>query len=153
MRVLRIGLGAVGGLLLAYGGFRLLHGLPLPTLLVLGGWLLAALVIHHGLLSPAVLALGAALRRLPDRVRGYVQAALIMTAAVTVIALPLIIRQFSQPVAKAMLLQHYGANLALLIGVIALGTSIAYAIRVARDRQDRHTPSPREGGSGSGSAP
>lgn len=142
MKPLRIGLGAVGGLLLAYGAFRLLHGLPLPTLLVLGGWLLAALVIHHGLLSPAVLAVGAALRGLPDRARGFVQAALIMTAAVTVIALPLIIRQFSQPAAKAMLLQHYGPNLALLIGVIALGTSIAYAIRVARDRTPRPSGGP-----------
>ena len=142
MKPLRIGLGAVGGLLLAYGAFRLLHGLPLPTLLVLGGWLLAALVIHHGLLSPAVLAVGAALRGLPDRARGFVQAALIMTAAVTVIALPLIIRQLSQPAAKAMLLQHYGPNLALLIGVIALGTSIAYAIRVARDRTPRPSGGP-----------
>ena len=134
MRPLRIGLGAVGGLLLAYGAARLLHGLPLPTLLVLGGWLLAAMVIHHGLLSPAVLAVGAAVRAVPDRARGFVQAALIMVAAVTVIAIPLIIRQFSQPVSKAMLLQQYGVNLALLVVIIALGTLIAYAIRVARER-------------------
>ena len=135
MKPLRIGLGAVGGLLLASGAFRLLHGLPLPTLLVLGGWLLAALVVHHGLLSPAVLAAGAAVRGIPDRARGFVQAALIMVAAVTVIAIPLIIRQFSQPASKAMLLQHYGGNLALLVGIIALATLIAYAIRVARDRK------------------
>ena len=135
MKLLRIGLAVVGGLLLAYGAARLLHGLPLPTLLVLGGWLLAALIIHHGLLSPAVLAVGAALRPIPDRARGFVQAALIMVAAVTVIAIPLIIRQFSQPASKAMLLQHYGGNLALLVGIIALATLIAYAIRVARDRK------------------
>ena len=135
MKLLRIGLGVVGGLLLTYGAARLLHGLPLPTLLVLGGWLLAALVVHHGLLSPAVLAAGAAVRGIPDRARGFVQAALIKVAAVTVIAIPLIIRQFSQPASKAMLLQHYGGNLALLVGIIALGTLIAYAIRVARDRK------------------
>ena len=134
MKALRIGLGAAGGLLLAYGAARLLHGLPLSTLLVLGGWLLAALVIHHGLLSPAVLAIGAAVRPIPDRARGFVQAALIMVAAVTVIAIPLIIRQFSQPASKAMLLQQYGGNLLLLVVIIALGTLIAYAIRVARDR-------------------
>ena len=134
MKLVRIGLGVVGGLLLAYGAARLLHGLPLPTLFVLFGWLLAALVIHHGVLSPAVLAVGAALRSLPDRARGFVQAALIMVGAVTVIAIPLIIRQFSQPPVKAMLLQQYGINLAVLVGIIALGTLIAYAIRVARDR-------------------
>ncbi len=134
MKLVRIVLGVVGGLLLAYGAGRLLHGLPLPTLFVLAGWMLAALVIHHGVLSPAVLAVGAALRSLPDRARGFVQAALIMVGAVTVIAIPLIIRQFSQPAGKAMLLQHYGINLAVLVGIIALGTLIAYAIRVARDR-------------------
>ena len=62
MKPLRIGLAVVGGFLLAYGAARLLHGLPLPTLFVLAGWMLAALVIHHGVLSPAVLAVGAALR-------------------------------------------------------------------------------------------
>ena len=65
------------------------------------------------------------------------QAALIMTAAVTLIAIPLILRQFSQPVSKAMLLQPYGINLAVLLGIIALGTLIAYAVRVARDRSRR----------------
>ena len=134
MKVLRIGLGVIGGLLLAYGAGRLLLGLPLATLLVLGGWLLAVLLLHHGVLQPLVLAVGAGLRAIPDRVRGFVQAALIMVAAVTVITIPLIIRQFSQPASKAMLLQQYGGNLALLVGIIALGTLIAYAIRVARDR-------------------
>jgi len=134
MTLVRIVLGGIGGLLLAYGAGRLLHGLPLPTLFVLGGWLLAALVVHHGVLSPAILAAGAAVRAIPDRARGFVQAALIMAAAVTVIAIPLIIRQFSQPASKAMLLQQYGGNLALLMGIIALGTLIAYAMRVARDR-------------------
>jgi len=135
MMPLRIGLAVVGGLLLAYGAARLLHGLPLPTLMVLGGWLLAALVVHHGVLSPGVLAVGAAVRPVPDRVRGFVQAGLIMVAAVTLIAIPLMFRQFSQPAGKAMLLQHYGINLLVLWGVIGLGTAIAYAIRVSRDRK------------------
>ena len=135
MKTIRIVLGVVGGLLIAYGAARLLHGLPLPTLLVLGGWLLAVLVIHHGLLAPAVLAVGAGLGRLPDRVRGFVQAGLIMVAAVTVIAIPLIFRQFSQPASKAMLLQRYGINLLVLWGLIVVTTMIAYALRVVRDRK------------------
>ena len=99
------------------------------------GALLAALVVHHGVLSPGVLAVGAAVRPVPDRVRGFVQAGLIMAAAVTLIAIPLMIRQFSQPAGKAMLLQHYGINLLVLWGGIVLGTAIAYAIRVSRDRK------------------
>lgn len=135
---------AVGGVLVAlYGILRLLVSLPPGMLMLLGVWLVAAILIHHGVLSPAVLAVGWILRRLvPDRARTFVQAGLIMSAAVTVIALPLIYRQFSQPPSKAMLLQHYGLNLALLLGGIAVGSLVAYAIRVARD----HQRSPRRTG-------
>lgn len=134
MKVLRIVLGVVGGLLLAYGAGRLLLGLPLATLVVLGTWLLAALLLHHGVLQPLVLAVGAGLRAIPDRVRGFVQAALIMVAAVTVIAVPLIIRQFSQPPSKAMLLQHYELNLTVLVAIVVVSVVIAYVIRGARER-------------------
>jgi hypothetical protein len=135
VRAVRIVLGVVGGLLLLYGAIRLGHGLPPPVLFVLVGWLAAAVIIHFGVLSPLVVAIGAALRRfVPDRGRAFVQAGLIMGATVTVIAIPLILRQHSQPPAKAMLLQNYGVNLLILLVVIAVGTSVAYAIRVARDR-------------------
>ena len=135
MKTARIVLGVVGGVLLLYGVVRLVHGLPGATLLVLIGWLAAAVIIHLGVLSPLVLAVGAVLRRLvPDRGRAFVQAGLIMAAAVTVIAVPLMLRQFSQPPEKAMLLQDYRVNLLVLLVIIAVGTSVAYAIRVARTR-------------------
>ncbi len=40
----------------------------------------------------------------------------------------------SQPAVKAMLLRNYGANLSLLIGIIAVVSLVLYAVRVARDR-------------------
>ena len=59
--------------------------------MALGVWLLAALLIHDGLLSPAVVSLGSLLRRFfPHRGRRYLQAALLMGALVTVVALPMI---------------------------------------------------------------
>jgi hypothetical protein len=135
VRAVRIALGVLGGLAIGYGGWRLLHGLPPPLLLLLGGWLLAAVAIHHGVLSPAVLAVGAGLRRyVPDRARGFVQGGLMVAAAVTIIAVPLILRQGSQPTGKAMLLADYRVNLLVLLAGIAVGTLIAYAVRVARDR-------------------
>jgi hypothetical protein len=142
MRVARIVLGVVGGLLLLYGAIRLGHGLPPPMLFVLVGWLAAAVIIHLGILSPLVVAVGAALRRIvPDRGRALVQAGLIMGATVTVVAIPLILRQHSQPPAKAMLLQDYRINLLVLLVIIAVGTSVAYAIRVVRDRAAQRTES------------
>ncbi|MDN5803650.1 MAG: hypothetical protein L0H26_03535 [Microlunatus sp.] len=134
MTALRVALGIAGGLLLGYGAVRLVQGLPPSMLVLLGAWLVGAILIHHGVLSPAVLAIGAVLRRVPERARAFLQAGLIMAGAVTVIAVPLMVRQFTQPPRKAMLLQHYGVNLALLLGVVVIGSLVAYAIRVARDR-------------------
>jgi hypothetical protein len=136
MKAWRIILAVGGGLVASYGIIRLLVSLPPAMLLLLGIWLVAAILIHHGVLSPAVLAVGRLLRRfVPDRARTFVQAGLIMAAAVTVIGLPLAFRQFSRPPSKAMLLQHYGSNLILLLGGIAVGSLVAYAIRVAHDHR------------------
>jgi len=135
MRVWRIVLGVVGIGLGAYGISQLLTQLPRQTLVLLALWLIAALIIHDGLLSPAVIGVGAALRRyIPDRGRRYLQFGLIMAAMVTVIAVPLIYRAHTQPPAKALLLQDFGINLTVLFAVIGGGTLIAYAMRVARDR-------------------
>jgi hypothetical protein len=49
-------------------------------------------------------------------------------------AIPMIFLRGSQPRAKALLLRNYGANLTLIIGMIAVITLILYAIRVTRDR-------------------
>jgi len=135
MKAVRIALGVVGGLLISYGVVRLVHGLPGPMLALLSGWVLAVLLIQFVILAPLVLSVGAALRPLPDRGRAFIQAALIISGLVTIIAIPLMLRQFTQPPAKAMLLQDYRLNLLFLVVVIAAGTSIAYAVRVARDRR------------------
>ena len=135
MRVWRIVLGVVGIGTGTYGISQLLTQIPRQTLMLLALWLIAALIIHLGLLSPAIVGVGAALRRyVPDRGRRYLQFGLIMAAMVTVIAVPLIYRAHTQPPAKALLLQDFGINLTVLLAAIGSGTLIAYAVRVARDR-------------------
>jgi hypothetical protein len=127
---------AIAGISLGlFGVFRLVTEIPAHNLLVLVLWMLAALAIHDGVLSPAVVTVSSALRRhVPDRGRRYLQIALIMGALITVIAIPMIFLRGSQPAAKALLLRNYGANLSLLIGIIAVITLALYAVRVARDR-------------------
>jgi hypothetical protein len=135
MKAWRIILAVVGIGLATYGIGQLLTQIPRPTLALLALWLIGALIIHDGLLSPAVVGVGAALRRyVPDRGRRYLQFALIMAAIVTVIAVPMIYRAHTHPPAKALLLQDFGINLTVLLAAIGCGTLIAYAIRVARDR-------------------
>ena len=93
MRIWRIVLGVVGIGTGTYGISQLLTQVPRQTLMLLALWLIAALIIHDGLLSPAIVGVGAALRRyVPDRGRRYLQFGLIMAAMVTVIAVPLIYR-------------------------------------------------------------
>ncbi len=127
---------AVAGILLGLFGLgRLLTEIPGYSLKWLAVWLVAALLIHDGILSPVVIGVGWFLRQhVPDRGRRYLQAALIMAAMVTVIAVPMIYRRDSQPVSKAILNQNFGANLTLLLGIIAGATLLGYAIRVARDQ-------------------
>ncbi len=143
MKIWRIVLAVVGVGVGTYGIFQLLTQLPWQTLALLALWLIGALIIHDGLLSPAVIGVGAALRRyVPDRGRRYLQFGLIMAAMVTVIAVPMIYRANTQPPAKALLLQDFGINLTVLLAAIGGGTLIAYAIRVARDRSVPGRPPP-----------
>jgi hypothetical protein len=135
VNVARIGLAVVGTVLVLYGVGRILFSVPPSLLVLLGAWLIGALLIQHGVVSPLVVAAGATLRQLvPDRGRRFLQAGLIVAGLVTVVAIPLIARQGTQPPAKALLLQNYAVNLMLLLGLIAGITLVAYAVRVARDR-------------------
>lgn len=139
----RIILMASGIMLGLFGVFRLFTQISGPSLLALAIWLACALIIHDGLLSPAVVGVGWALRRLvPDRERRYLQAWLIMSALVVVIAIPMIYLRGSQPAIKAILLQDYAANLGLIIGILAAATLASYGVRVLRDRSARSTTGP-----------
>jgi hypothetical protein len=143
MKIWRIVLAIVGIGLGTYGIGQLLTQIPRQTLVLLALWLIAALIIHDGLLSPAVVGVGSVLRRyVPDRGRRYLQFGLIMAALVTVVAVPLIYRANTQPPAKALLLQEFGINLTVLLAAIGGGTLIAYAIGVARDRSLPNRPPP-----------
>jgi hypothetical protein len=135
MRGWRLILGGAGILVGVYGLVQLAVNVPASSLILVAAWLIGAVIIHDGILSPAVVGVGSIMRRLvPDRGRRYLQAALIMGAIVTLIAIPMIYRQGTQPPSKALLLQNFGANLTLLLGIIGAVLLLAYSVRVARDR-------------------
>ena len=135
MKAWRLILAIAGIGLGLYGAGRIVLSVPPPFLVLLGVWLVGILLIQHGVVSPLVVTVGWALRRaVPDRGRRYLQGGLIGAAMVTIVAVWLIARQGTQPPAKALLLQNYGGNLLLLLGIIAGVTLVAYAVRVARDR-------------------
>ena len=135
MKAWRIILATAGILLGLFGAYRFFTQIPLSNLIALAVWMIAALLIHDGVLSPLVVGIGYLLRRfVPDRGRRFLQLGLIMTGMITVIAVPMIYLRGSQPAVKALLLQDYRANLTVIMAIIAGVTLALYAVRVARDR-------------------
>ena len=133
MRPYRYALGIAGGLILALGLFRLVTELDPADLVALGLWLVVAVALHDGVVAPLTVGVGVTLRRVPARARRHVQGALVAGALVTVVAIPLIDRQDTQPEVKAILLRDYGENLALLLGLIAVVAVATYVVRLVRD--------------------
>ncbi len=135
MKQWRYGLVAVGMLALFYGGWHLVHEVP-GNLRDIAVWMVAIVVIHDGVLSPLIVAVGWILARtVPARARRYLQAALVTGGLITIVAIPLIHREGTQPVSKTLLVQNYGGNLAILLGIVVVANLIAYAAAVARDRR------------------
>ena len=108
------------------------HRARLGDLFSLGLWLAAAVALHDGLIAPITVGTGVALTGVPPRARRYLQGALIVGALITVIAIPLIARQGTQPASKAILLGDYATNLSLLLGMTAAVALVVYALRMLR---------------------
>ena len=133
MRPYRIALGVAGGLLLAFGIFRLVTELDTSDLVALVLWLAVAVGLHDFVIAPLTVGTGVVLSRVPPRARRYLQGGLVVAAMITVIAIPLIGRRGTQPEAKAILLRDYAGNLFLLLGLTAAVSVVLYAARVLRD--------------------
>jgi hypothetical protein len=132
-RSLRIGLGAVGIVLIGYGALRLAQAQPTSHLLAIAKWLIGALIVHDAILSPIVIAIGWLLTRyVPKRIRGFVQAGVVAAALVASVGVFLIWRQGKYGAKSlALLQQHYLPNLLILFGGIAVVTVAAYVTSTA----------------------
>ncbi len=120
--------------MLGYGGWKILGGVPLDDLRALAIWMTAAVVIHDGLVAPALLGAGWLLGRVPPRPRRFAQAGLVVGGMLVVVAAPLIYRQGSQTSSKALLLRDYTANLGLLLVAVALVSVGGYLWSLLRSR-------------------
>jgi hypothetical protein len=115
-------------------------------------FLVAVLVVHDGLLLPAFLGVGALVGRyVPGRVRAPVQAALIITASVTFVGLPLALGFGRRPDNPSVLPLNYPRGLLIAtaiswlvpVGLLALPRIRAAAGRIAQGRSPRdHGKSP-----------
>ena len=116
----------MGVLLVSYGGVRLITGTPVEDLQALAVWLVVAVAIHDGVVAPAVLGVGWTLGRVPPRARRFAQAGLIVSGMLVVVAAPLINREGTQPPSKSLLVRDYGANLTVLLAMVASLSALGY---------------------------
>ena len=133
----RLILGSIGVFVLAYGAARILQDNKHTNPRHLAEWMIAAGVIHDGIVAPLTVAIGWLTQRLiPHRARAFVQSGLAMAAMVTVVAIPLIKRDKHSGAGSALLKQNYRLNLVILWAVIAVLVTLAYALRVSRQRSN-----------------
>ena len=129
MRTIRLTLAALGVAAMTYALWSAL-GSPDITPTRNGTFLLLILVLDDALLLPAFLAVGALVHRLvPPRLRAIVQAALIVTASVTLVALPLVLGYGRTPDNPSALPLDYRRGLLLtLVAVWATAAVAAFVV-------------------------
>jgi hypothetical protein len=126
-------------------GYAALGAVADPDLKLLGVliFLAAVLIGHDAVWMPAVLAAGAAITRLvPRRHRPAARVAAISAAALTLVALPLVLgvgRSADNPSALPL---PYGRNLSVLLLVIVAATVLTcwWRTRRGQDRKDSERP-------------
>ena len=142
----RVALVAAGVVIMAYAGYGVLTD-PAADPAGILVFLIAVLVAHDAVWMPAVLAAGVLFTRLvPRRHRLVVRAAVLSAAAVTVVALPLVLgfgRSADNPSALPL---PYGRNLALVLLAVAAAASLSVWARTARDRRTAGKESESIGG-------
>jgi hypothetical protein len=150
--ILRVALGALALASIGYGLSLLFQQPKVNRPFEVIKWAIGSDIVVDGLLIPASIAVGFVLTKVvPARVRRYLQGGLIAALGITLIALPLIHRRGQAQPGQALLLQNYALNLAVLLGIIAAATTVAYVARVIRDQRglatdnvgnDEATPAP-----------
>jgi hypothetical protein len=100
------------------------------------GFLVAVLVVHDGVLLPAFLGVGALVHRfVTGRGRAVVQAALVASAAVTAVAVPLVLGYGRRPDNPSALPRDYPLGLAVVLAAIWLAAASTLAARRLRKRR------------------
>lgn len=143
MRWARIALAAVGIAMVAFGVSSAVGSADF-TPFRHGLFLVLVLIGNELLLMPAFIGVGAIVRRVvPGRYRAVVQGGLIVTAAVTVVALPLVAGFGRRPDIPSALPRDYLGGYALVLGFVWLVAGVLLVRR--RLSAARRVSSPRSG--------
>lgn len=143
MRIARgilLGLGAAAILL---GAYVMVDTVRPKSIWGLITWLIAAVIIHDGILSPVIVAVSVAMRKRGRKIKpaviGIIQGAVVVGSIFTLVVVPEIIRKAKGPKNETVLPFDYAERLAVLWAVIAVLAALAVLVylRVARRRRLR----------------
>ncbi|MET8982788.1 hypothetical protein ABZX85_45150 [Streptomyces sp. NPDC004539] len=130
MKAARVVAGAVGVVLMGVGVSLLVDVRDLPGVLL---WLGGAVVLHDAVLAPTVLLAGPLLVR--GGARGPVRGGLLVAGALTVVALPVLLRPGPKPNSSVLPLD-YPRNWLLALAAVTVATALVLvARRVRRGRR------------------
>jgi len=109
-------------------------------------WLIAALIVHDGIIAPAVFVISLVARRLSARVPAIViaivEGALVIVGIVTLLFLPEVLKKAIGTNSSSILPQNYGVNLVVFYAVMVVLTAVAIAfyVRLFARRQKLRPP-------------
>jgi hypothetical protein len=142
----RIGLILFGLGLMGIGGIvalTWLHSTQYPRVIL---WLVAALIVHDGIIAPAVFVVTLIARRLGEKVPAVVialiEGALVIGGIFTLLFLPEVLKKAIGTNSSSILPLNYGLNLILFYVVLALlaAAAIAFYVRLFARRQKLRLP-------------
>ncbi|THG30172.1 hypothetical protein [Naasia lichenicola] len=130
----------IGGILLMLvGAYQLVTTQRIDQLFGLALWMLGAIVLHDGILSPIVLFANVLLkrsgRRMPWSVLVVIQIAVVVGSVLTLIVVPEIAGQLRGPANPTILTGDYGLRLAVMWGVLLVIAAIISAVLVRRGKR------------------
>jgi hypothetical protein len=121
----------------AFIGYAALGALFDPDVKVIGVliFLVAVLVLHDGVLLPLYIGIGAIVGRVvPATIRTPVRIGLVLSLAVTLVALPAVLGFGRSADNPSILPLHYGRGLLVILGLIWAAIGATVAVRAWRRR-------------------
>ena len=130
----RIGLILFGLALLATGAYVLTDEVNPKRYIGILTWFIGALILHDGIIAPAVFGLTLIFRRMQGRVPAVViaiiQGALVIGGIITLIVVPEILKKWIGTLSSSILPQNYALHLGLFYVALFALTAVAIGIYV-----------------------
>jgi hypothetical protein len=128
----RIGLILLGLGLLGLGGIVLLQEVTPKHYVGILIWFIGALILHDGILAPAIFGVSLLFRRAQHRVPAVVialvQGTLVVGGIITLIVVPEILKKSIGTLSSSILPQDYGLHLVIFYAVLIVLLAVAIAI-------------------------